>query len=299
MQLEHTRIHGHRIAFHTAGRGPVLLLLHGMAGSSGTWRHVAPLLARDFTVVAPDLLGHGASAKPRTDYSLGAHATTVRDFMSSLGHDRATIVGQSWGGGVAMQLAYQYPERCERLVLVGSGGLGIEVNAILRALSVPGAAYALPIGCRPLFRDAGDKLGDFLARRGRHAKPAAVEIWRAYSSLTDGPTRRAFVATLRSVVDHLGQRVTARDRLYLASELATLIVWGDADPIIPVKHAIDAHAAIRGSRLEIFHGAGHFPHCEDPERFARAVADFVRTTPPAELSPDRYRELLVAANAAA
>ncbi len=275
-----------------SGSGPLLVLLHGMAGSGATWRHVAPLLGRHFTVVAPDLLGHGQSSKPRADYSLGAHASTVRDVMSALGHDAATLVGQSWGGGVAMQVAYQFPSLCERIVLVGSGGLGIEVNALLRVLSVPGASYALPLGCRPVFRDAASRLCSWLSRRGRSASPAAIEIWRAYASLTDQATRSAFVATLRSVVDHHGQRMTARDRLYLASELPTLIVWGDADPIIPVQHALDAHAAIRGSRLELFPGVGHFPHCEAPARFADVVLDFVQGTPAATVSSQRWRELL-------
>jgi pimeloyl-ACP methyl ester carboxylesterase len=292
MPSERLTSHGHDIAFRTAGQGPVLVLLHGMAGSSATWRHAMPLLARDFTVVAPDMLGHGESAKPRADYSLGAHATCIRDLMIALGHERATIVGQSWGGGVAMQLAYQFPERCERLVLVGSGGLGIEVNAILRALSIPGAAYALPIGCRPLLRDAGERVGGWLARIGKQPGAEGMEIWRSYASLTDPDTRRAFLLTLRSVVDHLGQRVSARDRLYLTSEMPTLIVWGDKDPIIPLQHGLDAHAAIPGSRLEVFPGAGHFPHCSDPARFARVLGDFVHDTPPAEVSAGRWRDVL-------
>lgn len=290
MPLQHVSIHGHDIAFRTAGRGPVLVLLHGMAGSSATWRHVMPLLARDFTVVAPDMLGHGRSAKPRTDYSLGAHAACVRDLMIALGHARATIVGQSWGGGVAMQLAYQFPERCERLVLVGSGGLGVEVNVILRALSVPGAALALPIGCRPLLRAAGEKVGGWLARLGRQPGAEGMELWRAYAALAEPDMRRAFILTLRSVVDLLGQRVSARDRLYLTSEIPTLIVWGDQDPIIPLRHGLEAHAAMRGSRLEVFEGAGHFPHCGDPARFARVLSAFVQDTAPAIVSSDHWRE---------
>jgi pimeloyl-ACP methyl ester carboxylesterase len=292
MAIQHVTIHGHDIAVRIAGSGPVIVLLHGMAGSSGTWRHVIPRLTPAFTVVAPDMLGHGASAKPRTDYSLGAHASCVRDLMVALGHDRATIVGQSWGGGVAMQMAYQFPERCERLVLVGSGGLGIEVNALLRALSLPGAACALPLGCRPLFRDVGARVGAWMARRGGPPRAEAVEIWRAYAALADPDTRRAFVLTLRSVVDHLGQRVSARDRLYLTRDMPTLIVWGDRDPIIPLQHALDAHAAMPGSRLEIFPGAGHFPHCGDPERFARVLAAFVEETRPAAVSTRRLRELM-------
>src|ERR671914_1548724 len=144
------RLHGHRVTYRTAGRGPALLLLHGIANSSETWESVAEPLSERFTLIAPDLLGHGESATPRGDYSLGAHASGVRDVLTALGHDRVTVVGHSLGGGIAMQFAYQFPERCERMVLVGSGGLGSEVSPLLRALSVPGAEYALPLGCRPL-----------------------------------------------------------------------------------------------------------------------------------------------------
>jgi len=268
-----------------------------MAGSSATWRHVIPLLSRDFTIVAPDMLGHGESDKPRGDYSLGAHATCVRDLMIALGHEKATVVGQSWGCGVAMQLAYQFPERCERLALVSSGGLGVEVNAILRALSVPGAAVALPLGCRPILRDAAERVGGWLARLGREPGAEGVEIWRSYVSLADPDTRRAFLLTLRSVVDHLGQRVSARDRLYLTQGLPTLIMWGDKDPIIPLQHGLDAHAAMPGSRLEIFPGVGHFPHCGDPQRFADVLRAFVRDTVPAAGSTTGWREVMVAKSA--
>ena len=123
-------IHGHRIAYHAGGDGPVLVLIHGMAGSSATWDAVLPSLAERFAVVAPDLPGHGDSDKPSTaDYSLGSYASTVRDLLVALGYERATLVGQSLGGGIAMQYIYQYPEHCERLVLVGSGGLGTRRRA--------------------------------------------------------------------------------------------------------------------------------------------------------------------------
>jgi pimeloyl-ACP methyl ester carboxylesterase len=298
MELHHATIHGHDIAFRREGQGPLLVLIHGMAGSSATWRHVIPALARRFTVVAPDLLGHGASAKPRTDYSLGAYASGVRDLLAALGHDRGTIVGQSFGGGVAMQMAYLFPERCERLVLVGSGGLGIEVNALLRALSVPGAALALPIGCRPLFRDLARAALHMLEVRGRPPGPVLVETVASYASLADADARRAFVQTLRSVIDRYGQRVSARDRLYLTAEVPTLIVWGTHDPVIPVAHAHDAHASMPGSRLELFDAVGHYPHCEDPSKFVRVLEAFVDATEPARVSEQRWRELLTSRRAA-
>src|SRR5688500_3265578 len=125
-------LHGHRVRFHRAGSGPLVVLLHGIASTADTWAPVAGALARRHTVLAPDLLGHGESAKPRGDYSLGAYASGVRDLLAALGHERATFVGHSLGGGVAMQLAYQFPEHCERLVLVSSGGLGRDIPALLR-----------------------------------------------------------------------------------------------------------------------------------------------------------------------
>jgi pimeloyl-ACP methyl ester carboxylesterase len=285
-------MHGHDVAYRVAGSGPPLLLVHGMAGSASTWRHVMPALARDHTVLAPDLPGHGRSAKGPGDYSLGSLASSLRDLLVALGHDRVTIVGQSLGGGVAMQFAYQYPERCDRLVLVSSGGLGHEVHLLLRALSFPGAEYLLALGCASPLRDAGNKVGELLGRVGLGVQPRVEEMWRAYASLTDGETRQAFVRTLRSVVDAGGQCVSATDRLYLTSVMPTLIVWGDADRIIPVAHAYAAHEAMPGSRLEVFEGAGHFPHCEAPERFVEVMRAFVQETSPAPPIGPRLRELI-------
>jgi pimeloyl-ACP methyl ester carboxylesterase len=276
-------VDGDRIAYRVAGKGPVLLLVHGLAGSSVTWRHVMPVLAKRFTVLAPDLLGQGESDKPSGEYSLGAHANTLRDLMDSLGHKRATVVGQSLGGGVAMQFAYQFPERCERLVLVGSGGLGREVTFYLRMLTLPGFESVFPLFCTPRLRSAGILISKWLARAGVQSTPASQEIWRSYASLADADSRRAFFRSLRDVIDSRGQAVSALRRLYRAAQLPTLIVWGAQDPFIPVSHAVAAHKAIPGSRLEIFDGVGHYPHCEAPERFVAVLADFIATTKPARL----------------
>jgi len=286
-------IHGHEVTYRMTGEGPAVLLIHGIAGSSRAWREVMPALAEHHTVIAPDLLGHGESAKPMGDYSLGAFASGLRDLLEVLDVDRATVVGQSFGGGVAMQLAYQHPERCERLVLVGSGGLGREVSWMLRALSLPGAEYVLPLIAPWFVRNRGDAVSRFIRDRGVKA-PKAAEMWSAYRSLTEVDNRSAFMRVLRGVIDPGGQSVSAMDRLYLAAAVPTLIVWGDQDPIIPVAHAQAAHEAITGSRLEIIEGSGHFPHVEEPERFVEVLLDFLDSTDPAPVDDDAYRELLVA-----
>jgi pimeloyl-ACP methyl ester carboxylesterase len=292
LDLRHVVLHGHEVGYRMAGEGPVVVLIHGMAGSSRSWLPVMRLLARDFTVIAPDLLGHGESAKPMGDYSLGAYASGLRDLLvGALGVERATVVGQSLGGGVAMQLAYQHPELCERLVLVCSGGLGREVSWVLRLLTLPAAEYVMPIFFPRFAREAGEQVVAFFRDRGVRA-PHLAEMWSAYASLTETPNRHAFIRTVRAVIDPGGQTVSARDRLYLAAGLPTLIAWGDRDEIIPVEHAHAAHELLPGSRLEIFEGAGHFLHVEEPARFAELLADFVAGTEPAQASLESYRERL-------
>jgi pimeloyl-ACP methyl ester carboxylesterase len=292
MKIRHVDIHGKKIAFCTGGDGPVVLLVHGMAGSFGQWRHVFDRLAERFTVVAPDLLGHGQSDKPAAEYNLSAHANVLRDLLVALGHERATLVGQSYGGGVVMQLAYQSPEHCERLVLVSSGGLGPEVAPLLRGLSLPGAEQLLALACARPLRDAGERLAQLLSRFNVRTTPVVEEMWRSYAALGDPATRRAFLRTLRAVVSHRGQTVSAADRLYLTEHVPTLVVWGSADNIIPVSHAYDAQRYLPESRLEIFEGVGHYPHCERPEQFARTVIDFMASTEGARLSTRTFSELL-------
>ena len=208
--VQYISIHGHQIGYRRGGQGPVLLLLHGIAGSSLTWVPAMRLLQSDYTVLAPDFLGHGASEKPLGDYSLGNLASAMRDFLSLLGIDRATVVGQSFGGGVAMQFAYQFPERCERLVLVDAGGLGREVNWILRLITLPGAEYVMPALFPAFVRDWGDTVVGFFGGRGfRNAE--AVEMWRSYRSLTEGESRRR-LRPYHAVRDRPGRAVGERRR---------------------------------------------------------------------------------------
>ena len=203
-----------------------MVLIHGVAGRAAQWDQIVQLLADRHTVVAPDLLGHGESAKPRGDYSLGAHASGIRDLLVGLNIARATIVGHSLGGGIAMQFAYQFPERCERLVLVSSGGLGEEVHPMLRAATLPGSEFVLPVLAHPRLVGAAALVPRALGRIGLHTGPDLTEIARGYQSLSNAEARSAFIHTLRGVIDPTGQRVNASDRLYLASNMPTLIIWG-------------------------------------------------------------------------
>jgi pimeloyl-ACP methyl ester carboxylesterase len=292
MALRHMVLHGDRVAYRQAGSGPAVVLIHGITSSSETWGRVMPYLARRFTVIAPDLIGHGASAKPRGDYSLGAHASGVRDLLLALGHDHASVVGHSLGGGIAMQFSYQFPERCERLVLVDSGGLGRDVSPLLRAATLPGSEFVLPLLAATRLLDAGRLAGRLLNRVGLRARTDFEEIARGHATLSDAETRAAFVHTLRAVVEPGGQRVDASNRLYLARHLPFLLVWGERDSIIPVSHARTTHEQVSGSRLEVFQDSGHFPQLDEPERFLDVLIDFLDSTDPAALDSERWRELL-------
>ena len=285
-------LHGERIAYRQAGSGPVLLLIHGITSSSDTWQRVLPQLARRFTVIAPDLVGHGQSAKPKGDYSLGAHASTLRDLLVALGHERASIVGHSLGGGIAMQFSYQFPERCERLALVDSGGLGRDVSPLLRAATLPGSEIVLPLLAATRLLDAGRLAGRALGRVGLRAGTDLEEMARGHATLSDPDARAAFLQTLRAVVDPRGQRVDASNRLYLAQHVPVLLVWGERDSIIPIDHARYAHGRLPGSRLELFAGSGHFPQLDEPELFLEVLSDFIDTTEPAALPGDGLGELL-------
>lgn len=292
LAVHETALHGHTFRYRIAGHGPALVLLHGVTCSSETWEEVIPALAKHFTVIAPDLLGHGGSAKPVTEYSSGAYACNVRDLLLELGQTRVTLVGHSLGGGVAMQFSYQFPEMTERLVLMSSGGLGRELHAILRMAALPGAEVVLPWLCSSRLRGLVEGGAKLLGRAGLRAGTDLREVWRGAGTLSDADTRRAFLQTMRTVVDVGGQRASALDRLYLAAQMPTLVVWGEQDKIVPVAHAEAAHAGIEGSRLEVFPEAGHFPHVDDPARFVSVLIDFIRTTKPARTDAVKAAEVV-------
>ncbi|MCB0856835.1 MAG: alpha/beta fold hydrolase [Solirubrobacterales bacterium] len=286
-------IHGQPVTYHKMGEGPPVLLVHGITSSSRTWKSVMPRLAEKHTVIAPDLLGHGRSAKPQGDYSLGAYASGMRDLLVALDVPKATVVGHSLGGGIAMQFGYQFPDRISRLILVDTGGIGREVNPALRAAALPGAELVLPFLFSPTLHDAGLKVRNLLAGIGLHGSADVEGVAEGFASLTEADARRAFVNTVRSVIDPTGQRVSAADRLYLTADIPSMIIWGDRDRIIPVAHADLAHELMPGSRLEIFPGAGHFPFNDDPDRFISLVEDFIATTEEANLDQDHIRRMLL------
>lgn len=293
LRLRQRTIHGYRRAYRLAGDGPAVLFIHGIGDDSSTWLRVLASLAADHTVIAPDLLGHGGSGKPRADYSVAAYACGMRDLLATLDIERVSVVGHSLGGGVAMQFAYQFPELCQRLVLVASGGVAREVHPLLRLAAAPGAEVLLPLTGLPPARLALRCLSPLVRASGGLGLGEDLEyVLGRYARLTEPTARQAFLRTLRSVVDWRGQVVNMLDRCYLTEEMPTMLVWGEHDSVVPTPHARLAHAAMPGSRLEIFAGAGHFPHHAEPRRFLAVLRDFLDGTAPAAHDVRRWRDLL-------
>jgi pimeloyl-ACP methyl ester carboxylesterase len=292
--LQFRTIHGYRRAFRIAGSGPALLLIHGMGDNSTTWEKAHTKLAQRFTVIAPDLLGHGESDKPRADYSLAAFANGMRDLLAVLDIDRVTVVGHSLGGGIAMQFAYQYPHLVDRIVLVSTGGVTKDVSLGLRLAAMPMGSEALAMlrvpGALPALQLVGRAAGKVLGstKFGRDLPDGM----RLLARLREPAALSAFSRALRAVVDGHGQLVTMLDRSYLMQSIPVQVIWGEDDPVIPVSHARVAHAAIPGSRLEIFENSGHMPHHDHPDRFVETVERFIDSTQPADYDSDLLRALL-------
>jgi pimeloyl-ACP methyl ester carboxylesterase len=291
-------LHGHQVVYRVAGDGPPVVLIHGMVNASRHWAAVAERLAERHLVIAPDLIGHGDSATPRGDYSLGAHAAVIRDLLSALGIERATMVGHSLGGGIAMVYFWQFPERVDRLALVSSGGLGDEVSPLLRSAALPGASTLISLAGHRRLTGALDAAGARLRDRGSSLGVQLQAIARALRPLESAGQREAFVQSLRAVIDRRGQRVSATDRLYLLREMPTLIAWGERDRTIPPSHGLAAHHAIPGSRFVTIAGAAHFPHLERPDELAAALEDFIATTEPAAFDEATWQALLRGRSAA-
>ncbi|KZS75778.1 hypothetical protein A4G26_05165 [Mycobacterium kansasii] len=292
--LQFRTIHGYKRAFRIAGSGPAILLVHGIGDNSTTWTGVHAKLAQRFTVIAPDLLGHGKSDKPRADYSVAAYANGMRDLLSVLDIERVTVIGHSLGGGVAMQFAYQFPQLVDRLILIGAGGVTKDVNVVFRLASLPMGAEALALLRLPMVRPTVQVVGRVLGLAiGSTALGRDLpNVLRILDDLPEPTASSAFTRTLRAVVDWRGQIVTMLDRCYLTQAIPVQIIWGSRDVVVPVRHARLAHAAIPGSHLEIFEGSGHFPFHDDPARFIDSVQRFIDSTEPAEYDQAALRELL-------
>lgn len=289
-------LHGHRAVYRTTGEGPDVVLIHGMINSSRHWEGVATRLAGSHRVIAPDLVGHGDSATPRGDYSLGAHAASIRDLLAAIGVGRATIVGHSLGGGVAMQFFYQFPQLTERLALVSSGGLGHDVSPLLRGAALPGSAALLRVATQPRLVAGIGAAGTRLRARGNSSGVYLQAVARALGPLQEPGSRRAFLETLRAVIDVRGQRVSARDRLYLLGEMPTLIVWGERDRTIPIEHGRAARRSIPNCRFVSLPGVAHFPNLEDPEGLAAALRDFLEATSPGYVDGSEWGEAIARRN---
>jgi pimeloyl-ACP methyl ester carboxylesterase len=273
---------GQAVAYREAGRSdaPVVILLHGLASDSGTWElAIEPLAARGLRVIAPDLIGHGDSAKPALGYSLERFACFLRDLMDRLDVPSATIAGHSLGGAIAMHFGYHYPRYVDRLVLVASGGLGRSVHPLLRAATLPGARGVVRLLVNK--RTAVVYRAPRLHRTLRLPPGTVTNLRRAGRGLANPDGRAAFFATLHSVIQPSGQRGSMIEMQYLGQHVPTLIVWTERDHVIPVSHAYATHEHLPTSRLEIFPGTSHELHRRFADRFAEVVADFVATTEPA------------------
>jgi pimeloyl-ACP methyl ester carboxylesterase len=290
--LRYLTVHSHIRAYRMAGSGPALLLIHGLGCDSSTWLPVMARLARRYTVIAPDLLGHGASDKPRADYTLAGYANGMRDLLTLLGVDRATVVGHSFGGGVAMQFAYQFPERTERMLMIAPGGLGPEVTPLLRMLTLPLADTAMRAATLPPFRPLVRGSLAVLSRTGLPHTRDLGEVSKVYSLMCDAGGREAVRRVASTVIDWRGQIVRMTDRAYLTALLPVCVIWGSDDDVVPVSHAAVVEAHAPGARVQIFDGCGHFPHRDRPDRFVRAVNRFVDTTEPAAYHRGRWRALM-------
>lgn len=254
-----------------------MVLLHGLLDSSVSWEPALPRLGQVADVLAPDLLGHGRSDKPRTDYSLGAHTNLLRDLLDVRGHDRVVLVGHSLGAGISMQFNYQYPGRCDALVMVAAGGLGRRISPWLRLASLPGVTSAIGLAANPPVRRGVRTVQTWAAG---HERPqlawALANTGRVLGDLGTRAGRDAYKNTLRGVVDHSGQRVLGLPKLHRVRALPTLIVWGADDRIIPVSQGHRAVEQLENGELAVIAGAGHAPHRSRPEQFAAVVVDFLR-----------------------
>lgn len=284
---------GGAISYTKTGSGPAVLLIHGLGGTRRTWEHLIPGLARTHTVIAPDLPGHGLSDPPAGDYSLGAHACAMRDLLLALGHPRASVVGHGLGGAVAMQSAYQFPERIERVVLISSGGLGAGVTSIRGAAGVPGAESLVDALSTIPARLTPRLLGVLPSLAGRSDARALGDVLRP---LTDGHQRRTFLRTARTVIQWRGQTVSASHQLGLLNEIPVLVVWGANDKTIPPRHHRALAERVPHAVIVEIADGGHYPQETAPEQMLSALQTFLAATRAFRYTEDRIAQLLTRAD---
>lgn len=270
-------VDGNQVAYRDEGAGEVLLLVHGLGANSSSWRAVLPKLSTKYRVISPDLPGHGLSEPLREGHSPAAFADWLRDLLDALNIPAVTVVGHSFGGGLAMQFADRHRDYCRRLVLLSSGGLGREVIPLLRMLSLPGAGLVLALLV------SGHRAGADI-----DGGKAASETSTVRQSLANPRNRKAILDTLRCVVNHRGQKVCALDRLGVLADLPTQIIFGASDAVIPVAHAYAAHHRLPSSRLHVLPGVGHSPQVDSPDVVAELIDGFVsQTGAPSSLETQR------------
>lgn len=297
LQSQTVVLHGREVSYKSGGSGPVVVTIAGITGACGHWDPVVAPLTDRYTVISPDLFGYESGVRALDgDCSVRAQAATIRDLLIAGGHERATLVGHSLGGGVCLALAIQFPELVERLVLISTGGLGSEINAVLRFASLPGAGtLGAVLGMSGLPRLVRRGAG-LLESAGLSASTDLREIGRGIALATEAQSREDFIGAVRGVIDHRGQRLSAANVLYLLEHWPTMIVWGRRDSIIPVAHAHAAHERVPTSRLEIIPDAGHFPHVDRPERVTELLDDFLSTTEPIHFTRADFARVLLGGN---
>ncbi|MEY3732758.1 MAG: hypothetical protein RL347_117 [Actinomycetota bacterium] len=268
LERREASLHGLRLAYaESPGTGIPVVLVHGVGSSIDSWGEVGDsLAAAGRHLIAVDLIGHGGSSSGNGDFSLGANASAIRDLLDALEIDRVHLVGHSYGGGVSLQFTYQFPERVASLVLMSSGGLGADVHFGLRAASLPGSELVLRAAVSPRVVNTLHWTRSTLSRLGLRHRGVSERTLAKLQRLQDESRLTGFVSTVRGVIGPEGQRVQAVDRLEGLSPEHVLIIWGDADAMLPVEHGRRAHAIVRGSHFVEIADAGHHPHDDAPDR---------------------------------
>ena len=276
---DHSRfvdVDGVRVHYQEAGdpKAPALVLIHGFASSTLVWSKVFLKLAEaGYRVIALDMLGYGYSAKPRNgEYTIAGQAKLLMRLLDALGIPRAVIIGSSYGGAVAATCALDYPERVEKLVLVGAVSnnrpLAYKLMRVFGSPVVGDVVSPLQIGSRRLLRRRMKRVYD------RHSWVLDERrVDARHLPLRAAGTQRAIIRTVRSWD---AERIS-RDAHLIGQP--TLLLWGENDIEIPLADGERLHEEISGSRLIVFLNCGHLPHEEYPESFMNVVIDFCKQKP--------------------